>query len=347
MDWTGAQLEALQQALMSAYPNKPALNRLLRFEMDLRLNAIAGGSNYTDTVFSLIEALEAQGRLPELVSAARRKNLGNPRLKAFVESLYANGIQPSSASRQGPAFEWRGPTDERQLEGILPIRRSAMTFDMRFIQGASKPAQSVCRIELAEEPIGTGFLIASSLLLTNYHVIAPFEESDPHELLGQIVLRFGYLTPQISQGPIGQTFRLAPDPLLKFSTVDQGLDYALLQVEDKIQSAVGLSHISFRPGRLPNPDTNIHILQHPEGQTMRLTVGNNGITGVYERDGLVQYVSDTAIGSSGSPCFNDSWELVSIHHAQVAATFGVKSEGILVEAIHRDIAEILSQHVKP
>jgi len=87
-------------------------------------------------------------------------------------------------------------------------------------------------------------------------------------------------------------------------------------------------------------------LQHPEGRTLQITFSNNGITGVYERDGLIQYVSHTSVGSSGSPCFNDQWELVAVHHAQVPATFGVKCEGILFQRIYQDISDILSQYLE-
>ena len=349
MDWTGAQLDALQEALMSAYPTEAKLKRLIRTELDLRLNAVAGGKNYSETVFALIEALEAEDRLSELIEAAQRRNPGNAKLRAFVSSLSWSDEQDITRSvriRRGPSFDWRGPTDDRELEGLLRPQREIASYDMAFIQRASQPAAAVCRIELSgQTAIGTGFLIAKNLLLTNYHVIAPDEKSDPHAFLDQIVVRFGYLTTQSGRDASGQAFRLAPNSLIKFKTVEQGLDYALLQLEDGVLSAQNLQPINLHQGRLPDRDMNIHILQHPEGQTLRVTFSNNGITGVYERDGLIQYVSDTAVGSSGSPCFNDNWEIVAVHHAQIPAAFGVKCEGILFKSIYQDISAILLQYL--
>nr|WP_242025083.1 trypsin-like peptidase domain-containing protein [Leptolyngbya sp. FACHB-60] len=345
---TGEQFEQLEQALLWAFPHKENLTRLVRIAFNTRLQAVAEGATHTDRVDQLIEWAEAEGRLSDLVAAAQKQNPGNPKLQAFIISLTADTPPPPVsgviAPKQGPSFDWRGPTDERELEGLLRPQRDVTSYDMAFIQQASQPAAAVCRIELPnQEAIGTGFLIAQNLVLTNYHVIAPYEDSDPYALLEKITLRFGYLTMESGQGAAGQTFRLAPNPLLRFKTVEQGLDYALLQVEDGILSAHALQPIIRQPSRLPDRDMNIHILQHPDGQTLRITFSNNGITGVYERDGLLQYVSDTSVGSSGSPCFNDKWELVAVHHAQVPATFGVKCEGILFQAIYQDIADILDK----
>ena len=348
---TGEQFEQLEQALLSAYPTEAKLKRMVRITFGIPLQSVAEGTNQTERVDQLIEWAETEERLSELVSGAQRQNPGNAKLKAFVASLPASpspDSRPANSSSQGPVFDWRGPTDERELEGLLRPQRDVTSYDMAFIQKASQPASAVCRVELPnEEAIGTGFLVAKDLLLTNYHVIAPYENSDPYALLEQITLRFGYLTLESGQGAVGKVFSLAPNPLLRFQTVKQGLDYALLKIEDGIFSVPELQPIGLCPNCLLRRDMNIHMLQHPEGQTLRVTFSNNGITGVYEQDGLIQYVSDTALGSSGSPCFNDNWELVAIHHAQMSAPFGVKCEGILFEAIYRDISDILQQYLRP
>ncbi len=345
MEWSGEEIDGLHQALLSAY-KRSDLRRLLRTEMDLKLDEVAGGSNDRDVFFSLIEMLEAEDRLCELLEAAKRKNPGNAKLKAFTARSCSELC--AEAVNQGPAFEWRGASDDKELQGLLRPRRDIDAYDVAFLKHMSKPAEAVCLIELSgeeseENAIGTGFLIARDLLLTNYHVIAPDKDDDPYAFLDRIMLRFGYLMTPDGRGERGQTFQLAPDPLVKFGTVDQGLDYALLRIEPKILSDQSLEPVRTQT-KLPDKDMNIHILQHPEGQTMQAAFSNNGITGVYERDGLIQYVSQTALGSSGSPCFNDNWELVAMHHAQMAANFGgVKCEGILYKAIYEEIMPFLPQ----
>ncbi len=346
-EWTGAQLDDLKDALISAYPTEPKLKRLLRTELEVRLNTIAGGENYTDVVYSLIEHFESETQLPELITAAQRGNPRNAKLKAFVASLSsaANPRKAPELESMGPGFDWRGPTDERELEGLF--RAPAVSYNMSFLRQANQAAGAICRIELpGSQAIGTGFLIAKNLLLTNYHVIAPDQSSDPKALLSDIALMFEYLNllpenPSPESEAKIQTFKLAPQPLLRFKTVSQGLDYALLQIEDRILTVDMPPPPLPKARRLPSRGMSIHVLQHPNGQAMQAAFSNHGITGVYKQDSLIQYVSNTAGGSSGAPCFNDEWELIAMHHAQVAASFGIRCEGILFEAIYEDIADIL------
>ena len=77
-------------------------------------------------VFELIEALEAKDRLLELLAAAQRNNPGNVKLRDFIGSLPSDrkqGDPQADVVRQGPDFDWRGPTDERELEGLLRPQR--------------------------------------------------------------------------------------------------------------------------------------------------------------------------------------------------------------------------------
>lgn len=78
-----SQLKALHAALLSAFPTRAALARMVRFGLDVNLATIADGTNLDETVFSLIEWAEGRGRLSELLTAARDDNPGNASLRAF------------------------------------------------------------------------------------------------------------------------------------------------------------------------------------------------------------------------------------------------------------------------
>ena len=74
---------------------------------------------------------------------------------------------------------------------------------------------------------------------------------------------------------------------------------------------------------------------------MKLAVSGNGIVGIYSDVGLVQYATRAINGSSGSPCFDDNWQPVAIHHAERAKAFGAVREGILLEPIFNEIRDLL------
>lgn len=111
----------------------------------------------------------------------------------------------------------------------------------------------------------------------------------------------------------------------------------MLQVESKIKQEKDIKPARWDGNKLPVEKMGINILQHPEGDSMKLSISQDGITGVYENSGLIQYVNKTALGSSGSPCFDENWCLVALHHAQRAKTFGTIREGILFASIYQEI----------
>ncbi len=66
---------------MDAFRSEKALEMMLSYELNWKLNQISGGNNYEEIVFSLIDYAEAQGQLIELLEAAKRANPGNPKLR--------------------------------------------------------------------------------------------------------------------------------------------------------------------------------------------------------------------------------------------------------------------------
>jgi len=340
MELRGDQVEQLREALQRAFPSRAKLSILVREKLNVRLDEEVGYGNLTDTVAELIAFAEAKGRLVELVSAAIQSNPGNPKLRLFVESF---GLLPPESKQitalpYGPEFKWRGPTEELELQSFR--RPKPEIWDMAFLSRGVDQAASVCRIELEgqEKAIGTGFLISKDLLLTNYHVLKDGVGADPANI-AKFRLSFGRMTATAGTETIGQTFRLVENPVVHSSPTDE-LDYALLRVETTILGVDTIRPVSYAQTS-PDKGSGIHVLQHPDGDAMKVVFGTNGVTGVYQQTGLIQYISQTSTGSSGSPCFNDDWQLVALHHAQRATAFGVVCEGILFSAIYPQIVDVL------
>jgi|688.fasta_scaffold83774_2 endonuclease G len=235
----------------------------------------------------------------------------------------------------GPEIEWQGP-EEIQLQSW--IKPDPDFLDVGFLMQAIQRATSVCRIEIPGQGIqGTGFLVAQDLVLTNYHVLKPSDEADMDANARNTILRFGCFTSNTGNETEGQVFKLVTEqPIVKSSPIEN-LDYALLRVEDKIWQAKDIEPVRWDCETLPMEKMGLNILQHPEGASMKISLSSNGITGVYEESGLIQYVTKTSLGSSGAPCFNKDWKVVALHHAQRSKSFGTIREGILFSSIYREI----------
>ena len=162
----------------------------------------------------------------------------------------------------------------------------------------------------------------------------------PHKPL---VLRFGVFTSSAGTTSVGQEVNLHSDkPLVAFSS-EKVHDFALLRVSDQIYGLKDIAPSTFTTNQ-PGLHSGLNILQHPEGNTMKLAISSNGVTGVYEDTGYIQYVSRTLLGSSGSPCFNDDWNVVAIHHAVRSRFAGAIGEGILTRTIYTKIKDYLSTY---
>jgi V8-like Glu-specific endopeptidase len=85
----------------------------------------------------------------------------------------------------------------------------------------------------------------------------------------------------------------------------------------------------------------VNIIQHPSGQPKQISLQNNFVQ--YVGGNVAQYVTSTLAGSSGSPVFNDAWEVVALHHAggnisePTTQRRFFRNEGILVNSILADL----------
>ena len=261
----------------------------------------------------------------------------------FLNNLQIRYQIPSEAtaislgtSEDSPEFDWLGPTDEIELQSFF--RSKPDLLDVGFLRNVVEQAKSVCRLELPHK-MATGVLIAPKLVLTNYHVLRPTATSNLENNAHQTLLRFGYFTSTTGQETQGQHFKLASEkPILTYS---ETLDYILLQAEDKMNHARDINPVFWDAGVIPQKGKGVFILQHPQGDSMKVAISDNGITGIYLNQGLIQYVSTTHRGSSGSPCFDENWQFVGLHHAARSQAFRTIGEGILFSSIYQEIQEYL------
>jgi hypothetical protein len=301
----------------------------------MSLDSISSSLNPLQYVtFELVRHERAAGHLLRLVAAARALQPDSPEL-AFVAERFSLATAT--------------PTPRPTLEKI--IKATSVPFDVAvWRQRLAQRENCVCRIELPTPEgmsYGTGFLVGPDLLLTNHHVVAAAISDRPGSQgkadARQLVARFDYKVLEGTTIHPGTPARLATDWLVDaspHSAVDlQGLpksgvpsgdelDYALLRLAEPIGELPILlgsddAAAAAPRGWIPLPSVEwpfaekrcLFILQHPLGDAMKLALDLEAKMEVNANRTRVIYQTGTEGGSSGSPCFNEVWDLVALHHA--------------------------------
>lgn len=71
--------------------------------------------------------------------------------------------------------------------------------------------------------------------------------------------------------------------------------------------------LTLETGSPPEVGEHVSIIQHPGGGAKQIALTANQVVNLF--DHRLQYTTDTLPGSSGSPVFNDAWNVVALHHA--------------------------------
>ncbi|MDX6683312.1 MAG: hypothetical protein QOG94_3351 [Solirubrobacteraceae bacterium] len=200
-----------------------------------------------------------------------------------------------------------------------------------WVGRALELAACVCRVSTPTGP-GSGFLIAPDLLLTNHHVL-PDEAT-----AANTVAEFNY---QVDwDGTMEPVRRFTCDAT--FFHNDHELDYAIVRVNGSPGDLYGFVNLAKRAD--PTVNDFVSIIQHPQGGPKKIAFTDNKVSAVF--GDLVQYSTDTEPGSSGSPVFNQDWEIVGLHHrgGGLAGPDGKKyftNEAIQIASVVRNAARFL------
>ncbi len=204
-------------------------------------------------------------------------------------------------TRLQPA-DWEPVTEFRPLtaEKVIGINN---LLSIAWLNRGLKLGKSVARI-VTPEGLGTGFLIAPDLLITNNHVI------DREEVAAKSVAEFNYQKDWSGRLEPVRSYPLEPSHPRNFRT-NRTLDYTIVRVRDNPGELFGYVDISSH--RDPSANDYMCVIQHPAGGPKQIVVTDNKVAAVF--DSKVQYTSDTEPGSSGSPVFDQHWNIVALHHA--------------------------------
>ena len=191
--------------------------------------------------------------------------------------------------------------------------------DLNFFDRGQRAARAVCRVILCDDTgrqigVASGFMVSPRLMLTNHHVFP--DRNSANNCLAE----FDYALDINGVEHKGPTYLVRPQD---FYAPSEALDFALVAVEARPRSGAGrlsdFGHLRLNPtlGKI-NTGEFVSIIQHPSGLPKQVSLRENQLISI-EPNFLV-YASDTAQGSSGSPLFNDSWQVVGLHSAGVPRT---------------------------
>ncbi|MYR07877.1 hypothetical protein GTV32_16930 [Gordonia sp. SID5947] len=182
-----------------------------------------------------------------------------------------------------------------------------------YLDLARMSAAAVARvIDGRRRPRGTGVMVSPKLFLTNHHVIE--DESAAAEFSIQFDYQLGLddLPEPVSE------FRLAPSSFFWSSRVDE-LDVSLVAVGNRITGDRDLDRFGWTAlssaGDKHAEGDFVTVVQHPEGDFKQIALRENRVIGRGRKGTTLYYATDTLHGSSGSPVFNDEFDLVALHHS--------------------------------
>lgn len=219
-------------------------------------------------------------------------------------------VTPTVLAAEVTAGEAAPALSDFALERI--IGPAIELVNVNYLSLALQAARSVGRIRVLTPDgrtrgYGTGFLVSPSLMLTNNHVLASSTEAASSEV------DFDYEVDLTGSLQPWRAVRLTPD---RFFLTDVALDFTLVAI-DAATAGPGpqaWSGLIEEQGKALVGEV-LNIIQHPNGAPKQIALRGNRLVDILPD--FLHYETDTLPGSSGSPVFNDQWEVVALHHSGV------------------------------
>lgn len=335
---------------------------LLRNLPHSAINSISRGSSPLTDLNNIISSTESWGQIDSgewalvIVAKNARLLIKGTGLGQRLDALLAEMETLPFDVPSEPLPEIIIGRDERLpvnfLEkGLIASRSVAKVLVTRIINGVIQN----------QKVSGTGWLISPDLLITNDHVIdarAPGEnhatENDYRAQALRTRIWFDYISSE------QEYYEYKCSDLVHR---DQRLDYALLRISSQSvnnhqEPLLTWGFLSIpQDGPSLNSEDRLNIIQHPQGGPKRIAIRSN-----YYVDGVstvtspnrIRYLTDTEPGSSGSPVFDDNWNVIALHHMAVQVnqnfykgkTIKYNNQGVLIHPIIHNLPDNLQNEIK-
>ncbi|UPT88421.1 serine protease [Bradyrhizobium barranii subsp. apii] len=351
------ELEQVTEAIVESF-DLGELTRALRFKWGMVLaNFVNTQQGFYGAVGELVAWTERRKKTVELVALACAER---PDHATLCQLAQACGLSVPAIEQK---YDLSKPLPPKPagLEAMV-ARHSRLVDYARFLSRFMSFGDRVCRIE-TPYMLGTGFLVASDLVLTNFHVVeevihtpsqgeqvvcsfdyrsgSNLEESAPKKKSG----KHKKARPTVCQ--LASQWLVAKSSYAKSDIGEPGeagageLDYALLRLAEPIGKTPGMNAeergwFSLAPeGALLAVRDFVVVPQHPDGETLSVAWGN--VLAFNSTATRVRYDAITDNGSSGSPCFTADLDIFGLHHATDTANRPTFNQAVPLNLIAADL----------
>lgn len=333
MAWT-KKLTQLNDILSDLVPNKDGITKYVKAS-GLKPQFIDTSGNALDVWSNVLSEADKNSKVDELVKSVLDTYPDNPFLKS---ALFAKEIDFSVAPDIDDTSNWQDVSEET-LE-VLTMEQSTL-LPVNFLAKGVRKSKSVGKVEIKigsnRYSVGTGFLfkirgIEDLFFITNYHVI------NDKKFIERTRIIFDYELDIEGNTIPSRSFEIDPDGPWYCSEIKE-YDTTIFRLIDETNTLDEYGWIELKEVEIAKNDF-VNIIQHPKGEMKQISLYHNIVTNTDER--VVQYLTDTLKGSSGSPVFNSDWEVVALHHSGGGSKLGeselpegIKSrnEGIFINKI--------------
>ncbi|HNP68905.1 MAG TPA: trypsin-like peptidase domain-containing protein [Aequorivita sp.] len=333
MAWT-KKLTQLNDALSDLVPNKDGITKYVKAS-GLKPQFIDTSGNAMEVWSNVLSEADKNSKVDELVKSVLNTYPDNPFLKS---ALATKEIDYSLSPDIDKISKWQDVSEET-LE-VLTMGRSTL-LPVNFLARGVQKSKAVGKVEIKigsnRVNVGTGFLfkvkgINDLFFITNCHVINDRKDIDKTKVI------FDYELDIDGNSIASKNFRIDENRAWYCSPVNE-YDTTIFNLIDDHNELESYGYIELKEIEIAQNDF-VNIIQHPGGEMKQISLYHNIVTNTSER--VVQYLTDTLKGSSGSPVFNSDWEVVALHHSgggnkpgEPVLPEGIKSrnEGIFINKI--------------
>jgi hypothetical protein len=315
LDFSHPEVQQLKSTLLSTFDSPAVVRDLMRSAgVDAGYVDMSGPMNLVWT--AVLDAARKQDRLRVLLSSAA-KDPNAAAIRPMLDSLLAQTRAASTDPTDSiDDVAWKvDPADTDGLERTIEAQSTLL--DVSFLERGLELSPSVAKLLVTlndgKRYYGTAFRIGTDLLLTNHHVL--FDDVGPATA---VEAWFGF---ELSFGGAPRDYTVvACKPETIVGKADH--DWAVVRTATAMPESAKVIPLS--EASVPKPHDRVYIIQHPQGREKKIGMIHNIVVAVTED--VVQYRTDTEAGSSGSPVFNEQWQVVGLHHRWGSTVTGGRTE---------------------